>query len=84
MDQKNGYCPQEKSNTCKFFIIFKTIEKRLSIGNFSTFFYQNDSEWLGMDFKHDCKQALQNSCELLRRRKDCMQAHAILCTSAIE
>ena len=48
------------SNTCKKFQNPKIARKWLSIGPPSTFFtqnffYQNDSEWPKMDFKHNFK-----------------------------
>ena len=41
------------SKTCKSFLKPKIAKKWLSIGTPPNFFYQNDSEWPEMDFKHN-------------------------------
>ena len=58
--KKSVFCPPEMSNTCKNFQNPKIGQKWLSMGPppffHLNFFYQNDSEWPEMDFKHNFKK----------------------------
>ena len=50
--KRSVFFPLEMSKTCKNFLNPKIAGKLLSIGT-QNLFYQNDSEWPKMDFKHN-------------------------------
>ena len=72
--KKSVFCPLEMSNTCKNFQNPKIDQKMAKYETpplFFTwnFFYQNDSEWPKMDFKHNFKK-----CNILSAGPHFLQA----------
>ena len=67
----NAKNSKEMSNTCKNFQNPKIARKWLSIETPPSphfhlkLFYQNDSQWPEMDFKHNFNKHCEGSCELL-------------------